>query len=84
MNVQTIMMEWLKEHGYDGLVSPDAECGCDLEELMVCNGDCSSCLPGYKGPDLTGDYDYLIFKTKAAADHARERMLEDMGEEKPE
>ena len=49
MNVQTILVEWLKEHGYDGLYS-DGDCCCGVDDLVPCGENPSSCEPGYKVP----------------------------------
>lgn len=41
--------EWLHDHGYEGLCNPDAECGCDIDDLMPCgcpNED--DCRAGYR------------------------------------
>lgn len=35
MDVRTIVTEWLKEHGYDGLYVPGV-CGCPIDDLMCC------------------------------------------------
>lgn len=42
-------VSWLKRHGFDGLVSPCGECGCDLEDHAA-GTDCEpeKCRPGYK------------------------------------
>jgi len=46
-----IVKQWLTEHGYDGLVNPDAECGCSIDEICPWTdnhwGDCE---PAYKVP----------------------------------
>ena len=46
MDVRTIVTEWLKEHGYDGLYAPGV-CGCAIDDLMPCDEPCSFCLAGY-------------------------------------
>ena len=57
--VGEILVDWLKKHGYDGLFhSP--ECGCILENFMPCCEVDSHCEAGYKKPDLTGKYDFII------------------------
>jgi len=58
MTVKEIVEEWLKEHGYDGLCNPDAECGCALDDLIPCEGACDLCQPAYKGAPT--DYDGYI------------------------
>lgn len=47
-SVMEIVADYLKNNGYDGLYNSDAECGCDLDELMPCEGSPDSCQPGYK------------------------------------
>jgi hypothetical protein len=44
----TMLAEALTAHGYDGLVKPDAECGCEVSDLAPCSGDFGACRPGYK------------------------------------
>lgn len=46
MNVKEILVRWLKSHGYDGLYTD--ECGCSLNELILCTEDPSQCKPGVK------------------------------------
>jgi len=48
MKVKQIVAEYLQTHGFDGLVNKDAECGCDLAQLIACEGPCDDCEPGYK------------------------------------
>lgn len=48
MNVIDIVYQYLKGGGYDGLVSPDAWCGCELCDLRPCDQDISECKPAYK------------------------------------
>lgn len=60
MNIKEIVENWLKKHKYDGLYNPNIECGCFLDDLMPCNEVCSDCESGYKKPDPTGEYDWLI------------------------
>lgn len=38
-------------NGFQGLVAEGAECGCELDDLVPCGGDCSQCIPGYKHAD---------------------------------
>ncbi len=46
MNVKEIVIAYLKVNGYDGLCGD--ECGCQLDDLVCCEEDCSNCIPGYK------------------------------------
>jgi len=47
-NVREIVVEWLKENGYDGLYEPGCECGCFIDDLAPCDGLCENCIPGYR------------------------------------
>jgi len=59
MNCKDILIEWLKEHGYDGLAAPKFECGgCGFENFAPCNGvDLDLCEAGYYNPDKDGWYE---------------------------
>lgn len=46
MNVRKIVKKYLEENGYYGLCGDS--CGCGLDDLMPCDGDCQSCEPAYK------------------------------------
>ena len=46
MNVRQIVTEYLEANGFDGLAGDD--CGCELDDLMVCCVDSGSCKPGRK------------------------------------
>jgi len=49
LNVGEIVAEYLKEHGFDGLVEEDGECGCELADLFPCqNENALFCQAGYK------------------------------------
>jgi len=41
INCIEMVTEYLRRKGYDGLVSHDRECGCALEDLMPCGGECA-------------------------------------------
>jgi len=49
MNAREILIEWLTEHGYDGLVMP-GECGCGLDDLVCCDEDSGQCEAAYLVP----------------------------------
>lgn len=72
ITVKDILIQWLKANGYDGLVDQDCECGCRGDDLMLCAGPCDTCRPGYQGPDIEGDAEWLIYPTREAADQAKE------------
>ena len=46
MNVRQIVEKYLRENGYNGLAGDD--CGCDLIDLMPCDGTCETCEAGHK------------------------------------
>jgi len=48
INVKTILSEYLKQHGYDGLYNADLECGCVIDDLIPCDFNFSECEPAYK------------------------------------
>jgi hypothetical protein len=48
MTVKEILIEWLKKHGYDGLCNPYHECGCGLNDFILCQVSCELCEPAYK------------------------------------
>jgi hypothetical protein len=47
MDCRDIITTYLKENKYDGLFQPGT-CGCELADLIPCDGDFTSCEPGYK------------------------------------
>jgi len=50
--VKEIVKAYLKEHGYDGLYGE--YCGCEVDDLMVCDEACEDCVPGYKWTSCEG------------------------------
>jgi len=56
MTVRTIVTQWLRANGYDGLYVP-GECCCNLNDLMPCNGqpDPDDCRAGHVVPCPGGD-----------------------------
>ena len=67
-----IIESYLSAHGYDGLVADDCECGCEVGELILCDGPFDTCCPGHRGPDPEGECDWLIYHTPEAAEAAKE------------
>lgn len=64
MTVLDIIINYLKEHGYDGL-HYDNECGCELEDIVPCGEVSLNCEPGYKIVAPKGcEYDFYICPTK--------------------
>lgn len=46
-DVNEIQNTWLKDNGFDGLYL-GGDCSCELNDLVPCGGDPTSCCPGYK------------------------------------
>lgn len=58
-----MIKEYLKANGFGGLYGKEDEedgCGCELDELFVCDGEdgCFDCKAGYKIPD--GDFWIIV------------------------
>ena len=47
MTVKEIIEKYLKENGYGGILNVNVPCGCFLDDLVVCDGPCHECQPGY-------------------------------------
>lgn len=47
MNVKNIIINYLKDNGYDGLVQTDDGCGCGIDEPFLCDNICEDCEPAY-------------------------------------
>ncbi len=45
MTTKEIVIEYLKQNGFDGLCSD--ECGCSLDDLICCDEDFQGCEPAY-------------------------------------
>lgn len=67
MTVIEIVQAHLVANGYDGLLSPCADCGCLADELAPCGSDCSQCEPGYRGVMADDPDEWAIYLTKDAA-----------------
>lgn len=62
-----IIKDYLIANGFGGLQN-DAECGCEISDLVPCDNDFSCCTPGYKvvPPDGTDcGFDFYICQNKA-------------------
>ena len=46
-SVKEIIVKFLDDNGFDGLVNGDIECGCSKLELAPCRSDCMGCEPAY-------------------------------------
>ena len=59
MNVKDIIIEWLKDHDFDGLCLPDEECGCCIDDLIPCVSYPYFCEPGKKRMKDDGDWEIV-------------------------
>ena len=50
-DVRGIICEFLQANGYDGLAGE--ECGCGIDDLMVCGGQADTCVPAYRWTDCS-------------------------------
>lgn len=58
MDCKTIVLDWLKSNGADGLCEPETECGCDINDLAVCgDGPYPQCQPAKRR--ILGDGEYI-------------------------
>ena len=67
MRAIQILEVHLRANGFDGLVMPDAECGCLVDDLCPCGGDFANCEAGYKHPGPTAEFpfdDWVMKTTK--------------------
>jgi len=70
INVRQIVVEYLKEHGFDGLQDSQCECGCETNDLMPCyslwsgSGNVPACQPGYRTACDCGDHDWHMSPTR--------------------
>jgi len=66
--VLDMVYDSLKERGFDGLVSDDFECSCELEDLAPCCEMSDQCTAGYKVTTCPDDCepgcDFYITTTK--------------------
>jgi len=60
--VKSILEDWLKENGYDGLCDYLGRCSCLIKDIAPCEQDCRYCAPGYKHLDENGLW-YIANKT---------------------
>lgn len=52
--ITDLVREALTQKGYDGLLSSDGNCGCDLDDLMPCFETLHDCSAAYKQLITTG------------------------------
>ena len=65
--VKTIVSDWLKANGYDGLACPKAECGCEIRDLFPCDCSPDTCQPAYRIANPTGESDWIMCTNKQAS-----------------
>ena len=60
--VVNLVRYYLVLHGFDGLYSPDGECGCLVGDLAPCGDIGGECVAGYKRacPAYCGDPYWLV------------------------
>ena len=64
MNCKKIIIDYLIENKYDGLVDPCGNCACITGDLFPCSESFSQCEAGYTAPCDCGDHDYHIVAGK--------------------
>jgi hypothetical protein len=64
VKVIEIVRAHLVAGGFDGLVQPDAECGCLLSDLQPCCDDFARCEPGYKRDDPENPGDWVMSRQR--------------------
>lgn len=70
-----IVSNYLTSIGANGLVCPDAECGCKLDDLAPCGGDFGGCQPGYiSKPTDPVECNWLMWPTKELAEQQNARI----------
>lgn len=63
MEVADLVLNYLKKNNFDGLVNPDDECGCGIDNLAPCDSNCMGCEPAIEVEPPSKDYD-RYFATK--------------------
>ncbi len=48
MTVGEIVVKYLKDNGFDGLMQKEIPCGCELSNLAPCNDMPDDCEPAYR------------------------------------
>jgi len=81
LTVCDILKQWLKDHGHDGLIGPEGECGCGLDDLIPCEDAFDGCCPAYRGPDPDREGDFLMYPTRHAAQAAKDAAKKDNSDE---
>ncbi len=85
MDCKSIVIEWLKNNGADGLCHPDDECGCGLDDdfAACCDGPRPGCKPAkmrvlaeneYLGDGGPGDIAYFVMPNVRGKAQTRQRL----------
>jgi hypothetical protein len=48
MNVNNMVVFFLKQEGYDGLYAKGGECACEIADIAPCGEITGTCLAGYR------------------------------------
>lgn len=60
-NLQDIVTDWLKQHGYDGLYNTVGECACQVSDLVPCSQcDELECHAGHYLDATNSEFDFEI------------------------
>jgi hypothetical protein len=78
MKVIEIIAAWLIANDYDGLWNGNAECACELGDLVPCSCLSEDCRAGYKYDCYCGKHDFHI-----GSGEARDQWEQEQGEKKP-
>ncbi len=48
MDCKEIIIKYLKDNKFDGLLCAEVPCGCSIDDLAPCDGNMFDCIPAYK------------------------------------
>lgn len=67
------LQSYMVKHGYTGLFHHEANCACELYDLVPCGEDHSECEFGYKRPctpeEEAEGYDFIVQRVKPNHDN---------------
>ena len=69
MTIKEVVEKHLKDNGFDGLVCPELECGCGLDDLFPCDIWSNECVPAYCVKCDCPDHDGSHYQTKKEEFH---------------
>ncbi len=61
LDVPEMIGQYLRAHGYDGLVNTDQECGCSVDDLAPCGQFQTECFSAHRIKVTGGEFDELFF-----------------------